>query len=216
MPETKDTDWDWQDFVRRNNDELVATWGNLANRVLSFAFRNWDGKVPEPAELRPLDVQILETVESGFASVGELYAGVRLRAALGEALRIAGEVNKYLDTVAPWFEIKTDKQAASTSIYTALKAVDSLKILLAPVLPFSAEKLHQYLGYQEPLFGEQFVESVVDKEGEHTVLRYRAPQAGGKWQPSQLAPGQVMQQPSPLFTKLDDQVVEVERARLGN
>jgi methionyl-tRNA synthetase len=216
MPETKDTDWDWQDFVRRNNDELVATWGNLANRVLSFAYRNWDGKVPEPAELRPLDVQILETVESGFASVGELYAGVRLRAALGEALRIAGEVNKYLDTVAPWFEIKTDKQAASTSIYTALKAVDSLKILLAPVLPFSAEKLHQYLGYQEPLFGEQFVESVVDKEGEHTVLRYRAPQAGGKWQPSQLAPGQVMQQPSPLFTKLDDQVVEVERARLGN
>jgi len=70
MPESKDTDWDWEGFLRRNNDELVATWGNLANRVLSFAYRNWDGCVPDPGELRPDDLELLAAVEAGFESVG--------------------------------------------------------------------------------------------------------------------------------------------------
>ena len=153
MPESKDTDWDWDDFVRRNNDELVATWGNLANRVLSFCYRNWEGLVPEPGELRPEDQQILNVVEAGFQSVGENLEGVRLRAALLEVLRLAAEVNKYVDKTSPWFEIKNDKAAASKSIYTALRAIDLLKVLFAPFLPFSCERLHTYLGYSQPLFG---------------------------------------------------------------
>ncbi len=216
MPETKDTDWDWEGFLRRNNDELVATWGNLANRVLSFAYRHWEGRVPEPGELRPADRELLETVERGFQSVGEHLESVRLRNALHEAMRLAGEVNKYLDTFAPWFEIKTDRQAAARSVYTALKAIDSLKILLAPFLPFSSERLHSYLGYDRPLFGEQFVETVTDSLGEHLALRYNPEKAGGRWLPSQLAPGQALQQPAPLFKKLDESIVAEERARLGN
>ena len=98
-------------FTQRNNDELVATWGNLANRVLSFAYKHWEGHVPEPGELRPQDQEILATVEAGFQSVGEHFEAVRLRAALAEAFRLASEVNKYLDTTAPWFEIKQDKAA---------------------------------------------------------------------------------------------------------
>jgi methionyl-tRNA synthetase len=215
MPETKDTDWDWEDFVRRNNDELVATWGNLANRVLSFAFKNWEGRVPEPGELRPEDHQILESIEAGFQSVAEPLEAVHLRAALGEALRLAAEVNKYLDQAAPWFEIKSDKSAAAKTIYTALRAIDSLKVLFAPFIPFSSERLHHYLGYDAPLFGSQFTETVDDELGSHTVLRYQPAAAKRQWQPSQLPPGQALRQPAPLFKKLEPSVAAEERARLG-
>jgi methionyl-tRNA synthetase len=140
---------------------------------------------------------------------------VRLRAALGEAIRLASEVNKYLDDSAPWAEIKQDKVAAATTIFTALKAIDSLKILLAPFLPFSSERLHSYFGYDQPLFGEQFVERREDTLGEHDVLRYRPGNASGRWEPSQLEPGQALRQPAPLFRKLEESIVEEERARLG-
>jgi methionyl-tRNA synthetase len=218
MPESKDTDWDWDDFRRRNNDELVANWGNLANRVLSFTYKNWEGQVPsdeQQCEGRPADSEVLATVSAGFENVGELISSVRLRAALNECLRLASEVNKYLDQAAPWFEVKNDKLAAGRTVYTALKAIDSLKVLFAPFLPFSSERLHTYLGYNQPLFGEQFTEVRDDSLGEHEVLRYRSGQASGRWEPSQLTSGQVLHKPSPLFKKLDESIVEQERARLG-
>jgi methionyl-tRNA synthetase len=215
MPEQRDTDWDWAEFVARNNNELVATWGNLANRVLSFCSRHWEGVVPDPGELRPVDQEILAVVEAGFQSVGELLEAVRLRAALAEAMRLASEVNRYLDGVAPWFEIKTDKAAAGRSIYTALRAIDSLKILLAPFLPFTCERLHRFLGYTTSLFGAQSVQTVQDDLGEHTALLYHPETAAGRWAPSQLAPGAALEKPEPLFRKLDESVIEQERARLG-
>ena len=215
MPESKDTDWDWEDFLNRNNNELVATWGNLANRVLSFSYKHWDGHVPTPGDMRPADQEILEVVEAGFQSVGQHIDAVRLRAGLTEAMRLASEVNKYLDQCAPWFEIKKDKSAAATTIYTALRVIDSLKILLSPFLPFSSEQLHTYLGYDAPLFGEQFLEIVKDNLGEHQVLRYNPTGATGRWEPSQLSAGQALRQPAPLFRKLDQSIVESERSRLG-
>ncbi|MFM8322436.1 MAG: methionine--tRNA ligase [Chloroflexota bacterium] len=215
MPETKDTDWDWDDFVRRNNDELVATWGNLANRVLSFAYKHWEGVVPDPGELRPEDLAILETVEGGFATAGQLFEQVKLRAALNEALRLSAEVNKYLDKAAPWFEIKSDKAAAAKTVYTALKAIDSLKLLFAPFIPFSSQKLHGFFGYTTPLFGEQYTEVVSDDLGTHRVLRYRPLDGGSQWQPSRLAPGARLNQPAPLFKKLEPSVAAEERARMG-
>jgi methionyl-tRNA synthetase len=215
MPESKDADWDWEDFLNRNNNELVATWGNLANRVLSFAYKHWEGHVPTPGELRPADQEILEVIEAGFQTIGQHIGAVRLRAGLIEAMRLASEVNKYLDQCAPWFEIKSDKSAAGTTIYTALRVIDSLKILLSPFLPFSSEQLHTYLGYDQPLFGEQYVENVQDTLGEHQVLRYNSSAASGRWEPSQLSPGQALRQPAPLFRKLDPSIVESERSRLG-
>jgi methionyl-tRNA synthetase len=215
MPESKDTDWDWEEFLNRNNNELVATWGNLANRVLSFAYKHWDRRVPIPGELDQADTDILQTIEAGFTSGGDHLGAVRLRAALNEAMRLASEVNKYLDTTAPWFEIKRDKEAAGTSIYVALKAIDSLKVLLAPFLPFSSEQLHSYLGYKEPLFGIQQVETLKDSLGQHDALRYLPEKASGRWEPSKLEPGGVLNQPAPLFKKLDQSIVEDERSRLG-
>jgi len=188
MPESKDTDWDWQEFFNRNNNELVATWGNLANRMLSFAYKHWDGCVPHPGELRPEDRELLAAVEGGFQTVGEHIEAVRLRFALFEAMRLATEVNKYLDAAAPWFEIKTDKNAAATTVFTALRAIDSLKTLFAPFLPFTSERLHQYLGYTRPLFGQQVVETFQDSLGEHLALRYLPGEASGDWQPSRLPP----------------------------
>ncbi len=215
MPESKDTDWAWEDFYHRNNDELVATWGNLANRVLSFAFKHWDGHVPDPGPLTDLDSDLLRAIESGFQSVTAELEAVRLRAALSEAMRLASEVNRYLDITAPWSAIKTDRQAAARAIYTALRAIDSLKILFAPFLPHTSEQLHQFMGYEGRLFGTQSTETVTDSLGEHTVLRYHSEGASGHWEASQLEPGRVLRQPAPLFKKLDAKIIEEERARLG-
>jgi methionyl-tRNA synthetase len=216
MPESKDTDWAWDEFVRRNNDELVATWGNLANRVLSFAYKNWDGVVPFPGDLRPSDEEIIRTVDQGFVEIGDHIGKVRLRAALTAAMNLAGEVNRYLDQAAPWFEIKQNRDGAGTTIYTALRVIDSLKTLLAPFLPFTCERLHAYLGYEGPLFGEQYVGDVEDSLGVHTVLRYRPGGAAGRWEPSKLSPGQKLTPPQPLFKKLEPEVAQLERARLGS
>ena len=215
MPENRDTDWDWDEFIARNNNELVATWGNLANRVLSFTYKNWEGTLPNPGELREADKEILGKIEAGFESVGDLLGKVKLRAALSETMRLAQEVNKYLDTAAPWFEIKSDKDAAATTVYIALKAIDSLKVLFAPFLPFTSEQLHKTFGYTEPLFGEQVTEKQTDDLGEHTVLRYLPAKASGRWEPSQLEAGKNLQKPKPLFKKLEPSLAEEERARLG-
>jgi methionyl-tRNA synthetase len=214
MPENKDSDWDWSEFVARNNNELVANWGNLVNRVLSFTYKNWDGVLPDPGELRMVDTAIITSVEAGFESVGRELEAVHLRSALQEALRISSEVNKYLDDRAPWFEIKTDKTQAAKTVYTALQAIDALKVMFAPFLPFTSEKLHKYLGYPSSLFGEQFTDSVSDNLGEHKVLKYH-PVNGLQWQAGNLQPEVRLSQPFPLFIKLDEKLVPEERSRLG-
>jgi methionyl-tRNA synthetase len=215
MPESKDTDWDWDDFFHRNNDELVATWGNLANRVLSFTCKNWENKVPDPGELTSLDKDLLAQVEKGFETIAAELEAVRLRAALAEGMRLASEVNKYLDQTAPWTAIKTDKAAAARAVFTALKAIDSLKILLAPFLPFTSERLNSFFGNQQPLFGKQYIETIEDTLGSHKALRYDPDGASGRWEPSNLKPGLELINPQPLFKKLDVSIVAEERARLG-
>jgi methionyl-tRNA synthetase len=216
MPEAKDSDWDWAEFVARNNNELVATWGNLANRVLSFCYKNWDSQVPEVdlAKLRESDKNLLATIENGFKSVGDHLEAVQLRSAVGEAMRLSTEVNRYLDANAPWTAIKTDRDSAALTIFTALKAIDSLKVIFAPFLPFTSEKLHSFFGNETPLFGEQYTEDVSDSLGTHKILRYKGID-GLQWKPSTLKPGTKLIQPGPLFKKLDEKVVEEERARLG-
>jgi methionyl-tRNA synthetase len=216
IPETRDSDFSWTEFLSRNNDELVATWGNLANRVLSFAYKHWEGVVPEPGELRPEDQELLLKIEDGFGEVEDLFVAVKIRAALREILGLAREVNGYLER-APWFSvIKTDKVAAATTVYTALRAIDTIKILFAPFLPFSSEQLHQYLGYEDSLFGKLNIETIDEEQRSHRVLTYDGSKAKGRWELSQLKPGQVLQQPKPLFKKLDDDIVDEERGRLGN
>ena len=215
MPETRDSDWDWEEFYHRNNDELVATWGNLVNRVLAFAYKHWEGVVPEPGTLVDEDKALLDEVEKGFKTVGSELEAVRLRSALNEAMRLASVVNKYLDQSAPWKTVKTEKSQAGRAIFVAMKAIDSLKVLFAPFLPFTSQKLHHFLGHEGQLFGNQYTESYQDAVGEHSALLYDPSNAVGKWEKSELGPGQKFLKPEPLFIKLDKSIVEDERGRLG-
>ena len=227
-PETRDTEFSWEDFVERNNhvlsvvegNELVATWGNLANRMLSFAYKRFDGKVPEPGAPDDEDQALLEKVEAGFETVGELYNACKFRAVLGEAL--AREANGYtfvslsagLDRKAPWFQIKEDPAAAATSVYVILRAVDNLKTILAPILPHTAQRLHEYLGYDGQLFGTQHVVEYEEEMRSHRALTYDHSGAIGTWAKSALPPGQALRAPAALFKKLDESVIEEEYARL--
>jgi methionyl-tRNA synthetase len=193
----------------------VATWGNLANRMLSFAYKRFDGAVPEPGPLDDEDRALLARVEDGFRTVGALYDACKFRAALGEAMGLAREANGYLDRKAPWFQIKKDRQAAATSVYVILRAVDNLKTILAPILPHTAQQLHEYLGYDGQLFGTQKVVEYQEETRSHEALTYDHSGAVGTWAVSALPPGQVLREPAPLFRKLDESVVEEEYARLA-
>ncbi|MDE0311711.1 MAG: class I tRNA ligase family protein [Caldilineaceae bacterium] len=206
-PETADTEFTWPDFVELVNNELVANWGNLVNRALGFAFRRFEGAVPEPGELDATDEALLAEIRGGFESVGALYEAVRLKAALQEARRLSQRVNQYLNEKEPWRTFGTDPQTTATTVYVTLQAIDWLKLLWAPILPHSSEQLHQYLGYSEPLFGKLDTTAVDDKRGSHLVLRYDHGSACGVWQGQPLAAGQHLRKPAPLFTKLDPAVV---------
>ena len=215
MPESRDSDWDWEEFYQRNNNELVATWGNLVNRVLSFTYKNFEGKVPAPESLRESDEALLAQISSGFERVAEKMEAVQLKAALAEVMGLATEVNKYLDVHAPWFEIKEDRAEAARSLYTAIQAIDWLKIMFAPFLPHISERLNSILGYDQPLFGQAEVITVDDAVDTHEVLTYRGKHAADLWQAGVLDKGRPFDQPVPLVKKLDHKIVEEERARLG-
>jgi methionyl-tRNA synthetase len=220
MPENRDTDWDWEEFFQRNNNELVATWGNLVNRVLSFTWKNFDGKIPNPGELRAPDHVLLDTITAGFESVGNYIEKVQLKSALAEAMRLATEVNKYLDVQAPWFEIKTDRDEAAKSLFTAIQAIDWLKIIFSPFLPETSEKLNKILANDYSLFETPFTCEVEDSLGTHLVLGLDSDfslvrPGADAWVPLELEEGKPFNQPLPLFKKLDHSIVEEERARLG-
>ena len=202
MPETSDSDYSLADLVQRNNSELVAIWGNLVNRVLSFTVKHF-GVVPEPGAFDAVDEALLEQAREAFEKVGARLAAAQFRAALTEALNLAREANRYLEVKSPWTQIKTDRQATGTSLYVALQAINGLKILLAPFLPFSAQRLHAMLGYQDVLFGMQYLEEIPDAIRPHAVLRYDATGAAGRWAFTELPAGRVLEKPAPLFKKLE-------------
>ena len=214
-PESRDTDFSWSGFLRRNNDELVATWGNLANRVLSFAYKNFDKRVPAPGQLDEIDQALLDKVEAAFDPIGQLLDGCKFKSALGEAMALAHEANRYLNEKSPWFQIKEDREATGTTIFVALRVIDSLKTLFYPFLPFSSQELHDFLGYDGDIMGQQYIETLQEDHGAHQALRYDGSGLEGEWAPSQLPASQVLRKPKPLFKKLDESIVEEELARLG-
>jgi methionyl-tRNA synthetase len=151
MPEISDMDFTWRDYVRRNNDELVATWGNLVNRVLSLTYRNFGAAVPEPGELDTRDRGLLAGAARTLEEVGIEIDACRLRSGIAKAMALAQETNRYLDETAPWKALREDRSAAARSLYTAICAIDTLNVALAPYLPFTSQKLHHYLHGQEEL-----------------------------------------------------------------
>jgi methionyl-tRNA synthetase len=213
-PETQDTDFTWAEFVRRNNDELVATWGNLVNRTLQSAFKNF-GSVPTPEQLTPEDEKLLADVRGSFDVVGSLLEETRFRSALQEAMRMAALGNQYIAEQAPWAKLDSDRGRAGTILYVAMQAIDDLKVLLAPFLPFSAQRLHEMLGYSDTLAGSLEFRTVREGDVEHVVLTGDYASWSGSWEAGRLAPGQALREPEPLFAKLDPEtVVSEELARM--
>jgi methionyl-tRNA synthetase len=191
MPETNDTDFSWREYVRRNNDELVATYGNLAHRVLTLTYRNFEGKVPVPVNLDETDRLMAASCKEVFEEVDDSLYRCQFKQALNKAMALAHEANRYLDGKAPWKAIKTDRQAAANSLYTAIGAISALKTMLYPFLPFSSQKLHEYLGFEGKI-------------------------ENSKWEVCIPEPGQKLVEPKALFTKLDDEIIEKETQKLGH
>ncbi len=204
MPENKDADWSWADFAQRNNSELLAKWGNLVQRTLSQIWRNFDQRIPAPGELTEADRALIARSEAAFETIGASLEAVRLRDALNSAIELATATNQYLDGEAPWKTIKADKARAGTQLYVAARVIDSLSVLLSPFIPFTCEAVRQQLGYTEPLFGAQFIETVGEEGDRHSVLRYDGRPARGEWKPSALQPGQLLGgEPKGLISKIE-------------
>jgi len=213
-PENQDTDFTWSEFVRRNNDELVATWGNLVNRAVSFAARNI-GSIPEAGLLTDLDQDLLARSRQAFGPVGEHLGRSRFKFAITEAMRTVAEANKYFSEQAPWKLRESDPDRMRTVLHVALQLVDDAKTLLTPFLPRSSQQVHQMLGGTGTWSDMPVVEEV-DEEGglPYPVITGRYDGAA-RWESVPLRPGAALAPPKPLFAKLDTAVVDEELARLG-
>ena len=217
FPETHDSDFAWDGFLNRTNGELLAAWGNLANRMLSFAYKRFDGKVPDVAyaDLTAEDKAMIEKSEAGFDSVGKLIEAVSLREALSTAMSLVRDANAYLDKRAPWKSIKENPEDAAKAVYAVLRVIDNLKVLLSPFIPFTSQKVHEFLGYDGQLFGDLHIVNYPEATRSHKGLVYDGSKAIGKWEKSTLKPGQALREPAPLIVKLEPEIVERERSFLG-
>ncbi len=212
-PEGRDANWIWADFVQRNNSELVANWGNLANRVLNIAYKHF-GVVPEPGERTAADLNLEAVTAQTFQNVTELLEAVKLKAALSEALSLSQAANQYLSETEPWKLVKTDRARAATVLYTALRTIDTLKLLLSPFLPYTSQQLHELLGYHGTIAPMPRIEDAIAPDGTPRQVLTGDYVVDASWAPSTLAVGQSLSAPVPLFKKLEESVVEEELERL--
>jgi methionyl-tRNA synthetase len=213
-PENQDTDFTWSEFVRRNNDELVATWGNLVNRAVSFAARNI-GSIPGPGVLTDADHALLATSGRAFAAVGEHLSHSRFKFAITEAMRTVAEANKYFSEQAPWKLRESDPERMRTILHVALQVVDDAKTLLTPFLPRSSQAVYEMLGGPGTWSGMPRVEMVDEDGGPSYPVITGSYDESFRWASRPIAAGTPLSVPAPLFTKLDQSVVDEEIARLA-
>ncbi len=212
-PESQDTDFTWSEFIRRNNDELLANWGNLVNRCVSFAARNI-GSIPPAGQATEADAQILQRSADSFAVVGEALSRSRFKAAITETMRTLAEANKYLSDQAPWKLRESDPDRMRAICHVALQLVDDGKTLLTPFLPGSSQKVFEMLGGQGSWSGEPRI-SEVDEDGGPSYPVITGDYSGAAaWRSSPIRPGTPLAAPKPLFAKLDPAVADEELARL--
>jgi len=212
-PESQDTDFTWAEFLRRNNDELVAGWGNLVNRSVSMAAKNF-GAIPPAGPLSDVDSALLAAVMNGFESVGDLIGKHRQKAAIGEAMRIVSEVNKYFSESAPW-KLKEDRERMGTVLHVALQAVADCNTLLTPFLPHSAQKVYELMGGKGVHVPMPSIVEVSDLDGGPDYPILTGDYTGGaRWESVPIEAGRELQPPTPVFRKLDPSIVDEELARL--
>ncbi|GAA2680506.1 MULTISPECIES: methionine--tRNA ligase [Actinosynnema] len=208
-PENQDTDFTWEEFVRRTNFELANEWGNLVNRSISMAHKNV-GAVPTPTAPTAADHELLETSRRAFGVVGDHLRRSRFKAASSEAMRVVGAANRYLSDQEPW-KLKDDPARRDTVLHTALQVVQDANTLLTPFLPHSAQKVHELLGGTGVWAAQPQITEVTDldvPEREYPVLTgdYASEQA--RWESTPIEVGRPLAKPAPLFAKLDPELGE--------
>ncbi len=212
-PESHDTDFTWAEFLRRNNDELVAGWGNLVNRSVSMAARNL-GRVPEPGELTDGDRALLAASRNAFDAVGELLAQSRQKAAITEVMRVVADANKYLSDQAPWKLRTSDPARMESVLHVALQLVDDAKAMLTPFLPHSSQRVHELLGNTGRWTSSPELREVDEDDGPSYGILTGDYDTEARWQSTPIRPGTPLQPPTPVFRKLDPSIVDEELARL--
>ena len=229
-PETSDSDFTWQDFVQRTNSELVAGWGNLVNRTASMIAKNF-GEIPPLRELEPVDEAILTQVREAFDTVGGLIERHRQRAAIAEAMRVVGEVNAYVSATEP-FKLKSAEQRPrlETVLHVLAQSVSDLNLILSPFLPHSSNAVHQVLGGEGTLTPMPRIEEVTDLDASSEGLLHEVEgeSAGlttfpiitgdysgfAEWKSTPVRVGATVAKPTPVFVKLDTEVIDDELSRL--
>lgn len=216
-PENQDTDFTWSEFVRRNNDELVAGWGNLVNRTISMTAKNL-GAIPAAGALTDADHALLATSRGAFETVGGLLAHSRQKAAIGEAMGVVSAANKYLSDMEPWKLKNSDPERMASVLHVALQVVDDAKTLLTPFLPSSSSKVHAMLRAGDRWAGMPELVEVDEPTAagspSYSVLTGDY-ETGARWASTPIEVGRQLAGPTPLFTKLDPSVVDDELARLA-
>ena len=178
LPENNDTDLTDEQIARSINEELVATWGNLVNRVVSMTHRYFDGVVPEPGDLKSEDEDTLDAVDTMLDDAATQLRAVRLKAGLASAMAAAQTVNIYLSDQEPWKSAKTDLERAGTVLWVALNAIAGVAVALAPYLPVTSVHVLDTLGI---------------------AVTGRAP----VWERPAVAAGTTLGAATPLFSKVD-------------
>ena len=214
-PENQDSDFTWAEFVRRTNDELVAGWGNLVNRTASLIAKNF-GEIPAAGELTAEDQALLDRVAGAFDLVGDAIGRHRQKQAIGEAMRVVSEVNKYVSDSEPW-KLKGEEQRErlGTVLHVMAQAVSDCNTLLSPFLPHASNTVDAVLGGSGTFQPMPVLEEADDLDGGagYPVITgdYTAAPA---WERRAVVAGTPVGKPTPVFTKLDPSVVDDELARL--
>ncbi len=211
-PENQDSDFTWDEFVRRNNFELANEWGNLVNRSVAMAHKNF-GAIPTPGTRHELDVTLLEASERAFDTVGELLGRSRFKQAMGEAMRVVSLANKYISDSEPW-KLADDKERQATVLHTALQVVDDAKTLLTPFLPHSSQGVFEALGGEGVWAAQPEIRQVSDFDDDvegvgvpavrdYPVITGDYENQLAIWSRREIQAGTTLSKPTPLFTKLD-------------
>ena len=217
-PENQDSNFTWAEFVQRNNSELVAGWGNLVNRTGAMIAKNF-GEIPQPGRLEPVDEAVRAATLKAFDTVGDLLGDQRIKAAVGEAMRAVGEVNKYVSDTEP-FKLKGEDQQArlATILHTLIQCVSDLNTILAPFLPHAANRVHAFLGGEGEFIPMPVVQDVQgldegDRERTYPIITGEY-SSTPRWESRPVAIGAPIAKPTGVFVKLDEAVVDEELARL--
>ena len=212
-PENQDADFTWSEFVRRTNDELVAGWGNLVNRTANLIAKNFE-EIPPLGATTAEDEAVLAACAAAFDTVGDLIGRNRMKLGINEAMRVVGEVNKYVSDSEPW-KIKDDPERLGTVLHVVGQCVSDLNLILSPFLPFSANEVDKAFGGPGLIAPMPRIEDAEDLDGGagYPVIVGDYSEVP-PWRRTPLVVGTPVAKPTPIFTKLDPTIVEEELERL--